>query len=232
MEQRRYVLFDLDGTLTDPLEGIFNSSTYALEKLGYAPPSLDAVRSVIGPPIREGFSILGVEPERIEEALTLYRERYVPIGLYENLVIEGIPELLNELLNADVVMGVATSKVESYARDILSHFGLADFFTIIAGASLNGVGEMKSTVIADCLHRLGRRADEPAIMIGDRHHDVQGAVDNGIACIGVSWGFGSPQELEEAGAVAVVTTTAELRSQLVLHEDLPETLSTTEWSGS
>ncbi len=232
MEQRRYVLFDLDGTLTDPFEGIFNSSAYALEKLGYPAPSVESVRSVIGPPIREGFAALGVAPERIDEAVGLYRERYVPIGLFENLVIDGIPELLNELLNADVVMGVATSKVESYAREVLSHFGLADFFTIIAGASLHGSNDTKSTVISDCLHRLARREDEPAIMIGDRLHDVEGAANNAVACIGVSWGFAEERELEDAGALAVVATTSELRSQLVIHGDLPETLSTTDWSGS
>ncbi len=214
------------------MEGIYKSTAIALEKLGYPEPTVGQMREAIGPPIREGFASLGVAESHIPKALALYRERYVPTGLYENFVIEGIPELLNELLNADVVMGVATSKVESYAREILVHFGLADFFTIIAGATLDGTLETKTTVITDCLSRLGRESDEEVIMVGDRHHDVEGALANGMDCIGVSWGFAGPNELEDAGAMAVVATTAELRAQLVVHGDLPETLSTTEWSGS
>jgi phosphoglycolate phosphatase len=232
MAERRYVLFDLDGTLTDPEEGIGKSLTYALEKLGYQAPTAEQVHELIGPPIREGFASLGVAAEQIEEAISLYRERYVPIGLYENAVIEGLPELLNELLNAEVIMAVATSKVEIYAREILQHFGLLDFFTVVAGASLDGHHAEKATVIADCLHRLGYLAGESAIMVGDRLHDVQGALVNDLPCIGVSWGFARPGELHDAGAIAVVSSTAQLRAQLVDHCDLSDTLSTTEWSGS
>ena len=232
MSPRRYVLFDLDGPLTDPIEGIGNSMAYAMEKLGYDSPSAAQIRALIGPPIREGLADLGVAAEQIEEALVLYRERYVPIGLYENAVIEGFPELLNELLNADVVMGVATSKVEIYAREILEHFGLSDFFAVIAGAALDGHQAEKAEVVADCLARLGVVDGDNALMVGDRFHDVDGARQNRLDCVGVSWGFAEEGELDRAGAVAVVNSTAELRSALVAHGILTDTLSTTEWSGS
>jgi len=198
---RPAVLFDLDGTMTDPFEGITRSIQYALEKLGRVAPAADDLRWCIGPPLTEGFKVL-LETEdaaTIGKAIQLYRERYTTVGKFENRVIDGIPQTLEALADAGYRLIVATSKPRSYTLDILDHFDLARHFDAVHGSELDGRNSEKTDLIR---HIIVQETVEPAttIMIGDRLHDIVGANANKIASIGVLWGYGDRSELEAAGA--------------------------------
>jgi phosphoglycolate phosphatase len=212
-DARNVVLFDLDGTLTNPLLGISRCTIHAMTEMGLEPPRPEDVAAFIGPPIREAFELMGVPASRVEEAVALYRERYAPIGMFENELIDGIPECLEQLGSLDVRLAVATSKVELYASEILEHFGIADHFDVVAGAHFDGTHADKSVIVADCLRRIGPRVG--AAMVGDRHHDVSGARDAHISSVGVTWGFGAREELERAGATRIVDSPADLVASLV-----------------
>jgi phosphoglycolate phosphatase len=210
------VLFDLDGTLTDPLDGIANALNYAMERLGRPPVDRATVELLIGPPYTEGYvTVLGMTPAEAEETIAVYREYYAVAGMLENEVYAGIPELLLALADAGISCGVATSKPEVFAEQILDHFGLADRFTVIAGASLDGGRSRKADVIAHAVSLLGAARPGRTVMIGDRRHDVEGAAEHGIECIGVLWGYGSADELTEAGAVTLAKTPHDLGGLLL-----------------
>jgi phosphoglycolate phosphatase len=210
------VLFDLDGTLTDPLDGIANALAYAMERLGRPPVDRATVAQLIGPPYTEGYvTVLGMTPAEAEETIAVYREYYADAGMLENEVYAGIPELLRELSGAGVACGVATSKPEVFAEQILDHFGLADRFTVIAGASLDGGRSRKADVIAHAVALLGAERPGRTVMIGDRRHDVVGAAEHGLDCIGVLWGYGSAEELTTAGAAALAATPTALGDVLL-----------------
>lgn len=196
-------LFDLDGTLTDPKTGITRSIQYALERLGRPVPEADALTWMIGPPLLAGFTELLGGPEDVPEAVRLYRERYSDVGLFENEVYEGIPALLQTLRSEGVALFLATSKLQVYARRILDHFGLSQFFREAYGSELDNRNADKRDLIRYILD-MERFDPARAVMIGDRKHDVIGAKANGIATIGVTWGYGSPGELLEAGAARLV----------------------------
>jgi phosphoglycolate phosphatase len=200
-DSRSAVLFDLDGTMTDPFEGITRSIQYALEKLGRTAPVADDLRWCIGPPLVHGFKILletedEAEPNR---AILLYRERYTTVGKFENRVIDGIPQALETLAESGHRLIVATSKPRSYTLDILDHFDLARHFDAVHGSELDGRNSEKTDLIR---HIIQQEAVHPAnaIMIGDRSHDIVGANANKVASIGVLWGYGDRAELEGAGA--------------------------------
>ena len=196
-------LFDLDGTLTDPKLGITRSVQYALERLGRPVPEADALTWMIGPPLVAGFTELLGGTHEVQEAVRLYRERYSDIGLFENEVYAGIPALLRQLRERDVRLYVATSKLHVFARRILDHFGLSGSFVEIYGSEPDNRNADKRDLIR---HILEREHFDPAraVMIGDRKHDAIGAGANGIATIGVTWGYGSRQELSEAGVARLV----------------------------
>ena len=208
------VLFDLDGTLTDNGPGIVNCVQFALAQLGLPPVDDLAVRAFIGPPLRDGFAALGHDDETCHRAVAAYRERFTDIGLFENTVYPGIAELLGELADRGVVLGVATSKPGVFATRILEHFGLDKHFEVVVGSELNGSRSLKAEVIAAALDQLA--VDHArVVMVGDRSHDVAGARACGLDCIGVTWGYAEPGELEAAGATAVVATSTQLLDVLV-----------------
>ena len=194
------ICFDLDGTLTDPKEGIVGSIRYALEKLGReVSPNDDDLTWCIGPPLLASFETLVGNKQDAEQALALYRERFGDIGLYENEVYPGIREVLQSLAGDGRRLFVATSKPTVYATRILEHFELSDYFETIYGSELDGTRADKTDLLAWVVARAGL---EPSttMMIGDRRHDVVGAKNNGIGTIGVLYGYGERAELEAAGA--------------------------------
>jgi len=201
---RDTVLFDLDGTLTDPLVGISTSMQYALEKLGRPIPSADELRVHIGPPLQETFPKLlrSDDPELASEALRLYRERYAGPGKFENEIIPGIRDAISALTAEDYLLFVATSKLEAYSIEIVEHFGLAPYFRRVHGSRLDGSNANKAELISHII--LTEKIDPTrTIMIGDRLHDIVGAAANGVRTIGVLWGYGDRTELEAAGAARI-----------------------------
>ena len=200
------IFFDLDGTLTDPKPGITRSIQYALQKLDHpAIPSEDELTWCIGPPLRASFAkILGAE-DHADRAVSLYRERFSDIGLYENAVYDGIAEVLTALSQSGQKLFVATSKPHVFAERIVEHFGLRHHFEYVFGSELDGTRVDKSDLLA---YALKTTAVDPAktLMIGDRSHDMVGAANNGMKGIGVLYGYGSRDELIGAGALHVCAT--------------------------
>ena len=209
-----HVLLDLDGTISDSSPGIARSLRHAFSTCGYEPPTDEQVRAVIGPPFEVSFPTLGVPVDDIERVVLAYRDRYEDIGLFENTLYPGIAEMLDELAAAGHILSIATAKPEPTAKRIIEHFGFTDHFAVQAGATIEvGTGRRtKAEVInyALILLRLGPSDLRHVVMIGDRDHDVEGAHSNGIDCIGVTWGFGSSDELESAGAAVLVDTPGEV----------------------
>lgn len=206
------ILFDLDGTLTDSGEGIMNCAKLALEHYGIEVPDRESLRVFVGPPLHDTFVKFGVPPQEADHAIEIYRSRYIPIGKFENYPYPGIRELL-EMLKADGHrLYVATSKPEGMSKEILEHFDLAQYFEIICGASTDRSRSTKDMVIAYLLEQTGR--DLEAVMVGDTAFDVLGAKAHGIPTIGVSWGYGLVDDMEQAGAAAIAHTTEELYTLL------------------
>ena len=208
MTDTTHVLLDLDGTISDSSPGIGRSLQHAFATCGYEPPTDEQVRTVIGPPFEVGLPSLGIPLDDVERVVLAYRDRYETIGLFENTVYPGIADMLDELIAAGHTLSIATAKPEPTARRIIEHFGFADRFAVQAGATVDvGTGRRtKAEVINYALIslRLGLSDLPRVVMVGDRDHDVEGAHLNGIDCIGVTWGFGSVDELEGAGAAALV----------------------------
>ena len=208
------ILFDLDGTLTDPGLGITNSVMYALAHYGIPRPARTALYPFIGPPLADSFmAFYGFTPDKAMEAVGVYREYFAQKGLFENEVYPGIPELLAGLRARGRRLAVATSKPEEFARQILVHFDLAQYFDLIAGNTLAETRPTKDAVIAHALQTLGL-SPEDAVMVGDRKHDVLGAAAHGMDCIGVLYGYGSREELEAAGATMIAPTVDDLAALL------------------
>ena len=197
-------LFDLDGTLTDPREGITRSLAYALERMGLEPPALDDLVFAIGPPLRGSLArLLGTDSSAaVERALALYRERFAETGLFENRPYDGTAEALESLRARGARLYVATSKPTVYARRIVERFGLASHVLEVYGCELDGTREDKRDLLA---HVLPRHRLDPcrAVMIGDRGADMRAARHHRLHAIGALWGYGSAEELREAGAHAL-----------------------------
>lgn len=211
MRQYDVVLFDLDGTLTDPGEGITNSVAYALRKFGLEVPERQELYKYIGPPLSESFGeFCGFQGEQISQAIAYYREYYRPWGVNENLLYDGVEEMLKRLVAAGKKLLVATSKPELFARKILEDFNLTGYFTYIAGANLDETRGEKAEVIEYALETCGITDKETVIMVGDRKYDVIGARKMGLSCIGVAYGYGSREELVQAGAVCIVDSPADV----------------------
>jgi len=195
------LIFDLDGTLTDPEEGIVACIRYALKRLGCAQRGEGDLAWCIGPPIRDSLArLIGSDDARlVEDAVTLYRERFAAAGLYENRVYDRIPEMLVRMTDSGYPLFVATSKVRLYAVEILRHFGLGGFFRGVYGAEMDGRLGEKPALLAHLLET-ERLSPADCLMIGDRRHDIAGARANGIMAIGVLYGYGSEEELRGSGA--------------------------------
>lgn len=205
------ILFDLDGTLTESGTGIMNSVRYALTKMGFPIPPEETLRLFVGPPLAEAFqNHCGMSETQAEEAVRCYREYYAERGLFENAVYDGVPEMLSHLTAAGERLILATSKPEHFARRIMAHFGLDRYFAYIGGALTDGTRKEKAEVIAYVLETTG--ADPVrCLMIGDRCYDVTGAEAFGIPTLGVLWGYGSREELTEAGAMYLAAHPDEIK---------------------
>ena len=215
-----YIFFDLDGTLTDSKEGILNCLRYAFEKMGEPVPPDSTLIKFIGPPLQDSFMrYCGFSAEKGLEAVQVFRERYVPVGQYENRPGPGLVEMCRRLREKGYVLALASSKPEEMCVPICEKFGFAPSMETITGSPPVGDWE-KTDVIRETMRRLGlSSADKPSIlMVGDRKFDVLGAKECGIDCVGVEFfGYAAPGELEEAGAVAVVRTAEELEQFILSH---------------
>ena len=207
------ILFDLDGTLTDSGEGILNCAELALRHFGLNVPDRTTMRVFVGPPLQDTFVKFGVAPEDAEEAIRVFRSRYLTVGKFENRVYDGIPEMLKALQKAGFRLFVATSKPEATAIEILEKFGLSPYFEKICGATFDGTRDAKEAVIAylkslvSDLHNV--------IMVGDTAYDVLGAAVHNIPTVGVTWGYGNAEDMENAGAVFIVHSAKELLDYLL-----------------
>lgn len=201
----QYILFDLDGTLTDPGIGITNSVAYALRKFNIEVADRSELYKFIGPPLRTSFrEFYGLSEEQIDQAVGYYREQYSVTGLFENEVYEGIPELLQALKKAGKKIMLATSKPEVFAIKILEHFDLMQYFDFVAGSTLDDSRSEKADIITYVLNECKIEDKSLAIMVGDRKHDIIGARKNGLETIGVLFGYGNEEEFKEHNAKYIV----------------------------
>ena len=205
---KKAILFDLDGTLTDSGEGIMNCAKLALEHYGLPIPSEAELRTFVGPPLHDSFIRFGVPAEEADNAIKIYRSRYIPIGKFENHPYAGICEVLEKLKTLGHTLYVATSKPESMSVEILEHFDMAKYFDIIAGASFDRSRSSKEDVIAYLLNQCGDY--DAKLMVGDTAFDVIGAKAHGIPTVGVAWGYGNVEDMVAAGAVSIAYTMDEL----------------------
>lgn len=213
--KKQQILFDLDGTLTDPMIGITKSVQYALRAYGIQVERLEDLCPFIGPPLRDSFmKYYGFDPDQATEAIWKYREYFSVTGLYENKEYAGIKEMLAALRDEGKKLYVATSKPELFAKKILEHFQMAEYFTFIGGASMDETRVKKGDVIGYVLEENQITDLSQVVMVGDREHDVIGAKEAGIESVGVLYGYGSREELEEAGANEIVSTVEALRNLL------------------
>lgn len=210
------ILFDLDGTLTDSAPGIINSVKYALNKLNIEIPPYNVLEKFIGPPLIDSFkNVCGIKDDTITTAVMYFREYFEEKGLYENSVYEGVPELLETLYSKGKKIILATSKPEKFAVIILKHFDLYKYFSEICGATLDEKRTLKNEVIEYTLKKANVNNFDNVVMVGDRHHDIDGARLNNIKSIGVLYGFGDYKELSNARADFIVNDTKELLNVLI-----------------
>lgn len=206
-----YILFDLDGTLTDPYVGITESVKYALEFFGKPIPDKEILKQYIGPPLMWSFKELaGIEGEDTEKAVWKYRERYQKIGWKENILLDGAEDLLKNLKAKGKKIGLATSKPELISIEILKLFKIDKYFDFMGGASMDFTRNTKVEVVKYTLENLGVKDLSKAVLVGDRHHDIDGAKEAGIASIGVLVGYGDREEFEKAGADYIAETLADV----------------------
>ena len=213
------LLFDLDGTLTNSAEGITKCVQNALHLMGIEEPDLKKLEVFIGPPLRASYmKYYGMTAEQAEAGIELYRQRYTDIGIWENKVYPGMMELLGLLKQNGFRLGMCTAKPEVFGVRIAAHFGFDDFLVDVTGCSLDGKTDNKALVVAESLRKWGLDTPEKkatVALVGDRREDVMAAHANGIACIGVGFGFASPGELEEAGCEHYAATMADLKALLL-----------------
>lgn len=214
--QYNTVLFDLDGTLTDPAEGIVNSIIYSLNRFKIVENDYKKLHCFIGPPLAESYSkYYGFSEEEAYRAVDYYREYYADKGIFENKLYPGIVELLIALKSSGKNIALATSKPEVYAKRILEHFNISSYFDFLGGSNLDGSRVVKSEVIQYVLSSLKPSQNFNAIMVGDREHDIVGANKNKIDSVGVLYGYGSRQELKDAGATYIISSIESLQGLLL-----------------
>ena len=210
---KKYFLFDLDGTVTEPKEGITKCVQYSLRFFGINEENLDKLECFIGPPLHESYQeFYGMTEEDSFKAVDKYRERYKDVGIFECNLYEGIDKVVKNIYENDGIVCLATSKPEVFAKQLLEHYDIAKYFHCIVGSLMDGGRTKKAEVIEEVFDRLDISEDDKAkcIMIGDRMFDIEGASIKGIDSIGVKYGYATPNELEDAGATYVVETTEEL----------------------
>lgn len=214
-ENYRYFFMDLDGTISDPKEGITRAVAYALNAYGIQVENLDTLEKFIGPPLVDSFQeFYGFDREKSLEAVEKYREYFKDKGIFENKLYPGMEHLLFAVRAQGGKLVLATSKPEVFAKRILAYFQIEEYFTFAAGSTLDTTRNKKADVIRYALDSLGIEPEE-AVMIGDRKHDVIGAKENGMECIGVLFGYGDREELETAGADKIVDTVEELEKEMI-----------------
>lgn len=219
------ILFDLDGTLTDPKAGITRCVQYALENMGIIEPDLDQLEGFIGPPLQESFSTMyAFDAEQTSQAVAYYRERFQATGMYENELYPLIPELLAELKERGKVLAVATSKPTVFSEKILQHFHLDAYFDVVVGSNLDGTRSAKAEIIQTILDQYPEYDNQHFVMIGDRKHDLIGANRTGIDAIGVTYGYGSIEELRSENPAHIVHSVEQLMH--LLAEAAPKGLET------
>ena len=219
MKNYRYIFWDLDGTLMDTYEGVSKSVQYALDFYGIHIEGKENLRKFIGPPLRESFPrIAGLPEQYVEEAVARYRERYNPVGIFECRPFTGVEKALADFQNAEKIQVVSSSKPEGMCRRVLDKYKMTGWFEEIVGASEDGRIDTKTEVLKEAFRRLERKdpafSPEDTVLIGDTRFDAEGAGQMGIACIGVSYGFGTKEELLEHGAIAVADSPEELKKFL------------------
>jgi len=219
----KYILFDLDGTLTDPKIGITRSVQYALRALGIEEPSLDRLEPFIGPPLADSFQeFYNLNEQQIVMAIAKYRERFAQQGIYENEIYPGISEMLAELKRKGKILAVASSKPTPFVERILDYFDIRKYFDFVIGSNMDGTRSRKEEVIEETLRQMVPAEMTPAakkdavVMVGDRKFDIEGASVHGITSVGVSFGYGSEAELEQAGADFTVNCVESLSVVLML----------------
>ena len=218
-----YILFDLDGTLTDPKLGITSSVQYALRALGIEEPSLDRLEPFIGPPLADSFrEFYGLEGERLATAIDKYRERFATQGIFENEIYPGIPQMLADLKAKDKLLAIASSKPTLFVEQILEHFEIGKYFDHVVGSNMDGTRGTKEEVVEETLRQMltveltpAQKRDAVA-MVGDRKFDIEGARAHGITSVGVLFGYAPEGELEEAGADYIVNSVRSLQVLLTL----------------
>lgn len=212
-----HILFDLDGTLTDPKEGICTSVQYALKAFGIDEPDIEKLTPFIGPPLKDSFmNFYGFNEVQAEETIAKYREWFKPKGIFQNAVYPGIPKMLRELKGSGKVLAVASSKPQVFVEQILEHFEIRDYFAVVVGSELDGTRGRKEEVVEEALRQLGKAANpQNTVMVGDRCFDIQGGKQYGLVTAGVTFGYAKEGELDEAGADFVVDTVEELGRLLV-----------------
>lgn len=207
------ILFDLDGTLTDPMQGITRSVQYALRHFGIEVTDITELCPFIGPPLRDSFrEFYGISD--VETAVQKYHEYFEPTGIFENTLYDGIPELLADLQAQGAQIVMATSKPTLFAEQIAKHFDIRKYFTFIGGSTLDGRRDTKTDVIRYVLDELGICDTKGCVMIGDRRFDIEGAAQTGLDSIGVLYGYGSRAEIEASRPCYIAKDIAALRSLL------------------
>ena len=212
---KKYILFDLDGTISDPKKGITKSIQYSLKAFDIHVMDIDTLTPFIGPPLRDSYKkYYGFSDEEAEKAVEQYREYFSEAGIFENTLYEGIDVLLKTLQNADKILIIATSKPTVYAERILEYFKIAQCFAFVSGSELDGRRSKKGEIIRYALDSLDITDIENAVMIGDRKYDIIGAKEIGMDSIGVLYGYGDLQELTDAGAPIVLKSVRDLHEML------------------
>ena len=207
----KYILFDLDGTLTDPAEGITNSVAYSLSKYGIEVSDKKELYKFIGPPLKDSYmEYYGFSESDAVTAIEYYREYFKPKGMFENEVYSGVPELLGELKQSGKKIILATSKPEVFSTEILKHFDLYKYFDFVSGATLDGTRSKKADIISYAISEMGITEKEKCLMVGDRAQDINGAIANDIDSLGVLFGYGDRAELENAGATYIAESVKDI----------------------
>lgn len=216
MTAYRYILFDLDGTLTDPAEGITHSVAYALQKMGRPPLPYETLLRFIGPPLYDSFMrFCGMGEAEARQSVVQFRTYFADRGIWENRSIPGVLPMLARLQAAGCTLLVATSKPELFARQVLAHFGMLSSFSFVGGSTLQEERVEKDEVIRYVMAHAALTSPAGCLMVGDREYDVRGAAACGIPAVGVLYGYGSAQELTKAGAVALAHTPADVTAYVL-----------------